>query len=62
MLTPKEIAQHDGIRVLGSDYLSTSCVKGQFINGTTNLVCIPLLNTRKLCDNTCKYCYNTHKY
>ena len=50
MLTPKEIAQHDGIRVLGSDYLSTSCVKGQ------------LINTRKFYDNTCKYCYNTHKY
>ena len=30
MLSPKEIAQHDGIGVLGSEYLSTSCVKGKF--------------------------------
>ena len=31
MLSPKEIAQHDGIGVLGSEYLSTSCVKGRLI-------------------------------
>ena len=35
MLSPKEIAQHDGIGVLGSEYLSTSCVKGSTIKSST---------------------------
>ena len=34
MLSPKEIAQHDGIGVLGNEYLSTSCVKGKFNKNT----------------------------